>query len=148
MKTRSMKLFALVALALALGGCAIRQKVNPTERFEGKLICIVANPAVKNGFLETYKSTLTQKGYEVRVLAPSASLIECPVTSTYSANWRWDLAMYMAYAEIKVYKQAKPSGEAVYDATRGGGNMGKFISAETKIAELVDKLFPGGAGTQ
>lgn len=135
----------LLGVAL-ISGCAIRQKVSPVERFSEKQICIVENPAVKNGFLESYRKVLSSKGYEVRVLPPSASLIECAVTSTYTANWRWDLAMYMAFAEIKVYQQAKPTGSAVYDATRGGGNMGKFISADTKIAELVNQLFPGGAG--
>jgi len=136
----------LLGVAL-ISGCAIRQKVSPVERFSEKQICIVENPAVKNGFLESYRKVLSSKGYEVRVLPPSASLIECAVTSTYTANWRWDLAMYMAFAEIKVYQQAKPTGSAVYDATRGGGNMGKFISADTKIAELVNQLFPGGAGS-
>lgn len=36
----------------------------------------------------------------------------------------------MAYAELEVYSNPKPSGEAKYDALRGGGNMGKFIRAE------------------
>jgi hypothetical protein len=51
----------------------------------------------------------------------------------------------MAYAEIKVYKSGMPSGEAKYDALGGGANMGKFIDADTKIVELVNQLFPGGA---
>ncbi|MCV2368087.1 Sbal_3080 family lipoprotein [Roseateles oligotrophus] len=143
-----MKIILLVLFALLLSGCAIRQNVKPTEQFAEKQICVVENPKVKNGFIEAYRKVLVQKGYEVRMLPPSASLIECPITSTYTANWRWDLAMYMSYAEIKVYKQAKPSGEAIYDATHGGGNMNKFISADVKITELVNQLFPGGAGTR
>jgi len=146
MKKTSVALLAL--LLLGLGGCAIRQNVKPTEQFAEKQICLVDNPKVKNGFIESYRKVLVQKGYEVRMLPPSASLMECPITSTYTANWRWDLAMYMSYAEIKVYVQAKPSGEAIYDATHGGGNMNKFISADVKIAELVNKLFPGGAGAR
>jgi len=137
----------LALVAAALSGCAIHQRVTPVERFSGRQVCIVDNPAVKNGFLEAYRKALIQKGYEVRVLPVSASLIECPITSTYTANWRWDLAMYMAYAEIKVYTQAKPSGQVVYDALKGGANMNKFISADKKIAELVNQLFPGGAGS-
>ena len=43
-------------------------------------------------------------------------------------------------------KDGKPVGEAKYDSTRGGGNMGKFIDADKKITELVNQLFPGGAG--
>ncbi len=91
---------------------------------------------------------LGAKGYQVRQLPASASLVQCPITSTstYTANWRWDLATYMALAEIKVYNQGKPVGEAKYDAMHGGGNMGKFIDADKKINELVNQLFPGGAG--
>jgi hypothetical protein len=135
-----------IGTAAALSGCAIHQTVKPVEQFEAKEICIVENTSVRNGFLESYRRALTNKGYLVRQLPASASLIECPITSTYTANWRWDLATYMAFAEIKVYNQAKPVGEAKYDSTRGGGNMGKFIDADKKIAELVNQLFPGGAG--
>jgi len=137
---------ALLVATLLMSACAIRQQVRPVERFEEKQVCIVENTAVKNGFLEVYRRTLTQKGYEVRVMPASAALTECPIMSTYTANWRWDLATYMAFAEIKVYKNAKPSGDAVYDSTHGSGNMNKFISAETKITELVNQLFPGGSG--
>jgi len=135
-----------IAAAASLGGCAIHQTVRPVERLEVKQICIVHNGNVREGFFESYKKALEVKGYAVRNLPADASLIECPITSTYTANWRWDLAMYMAYAEIKVYNNGKPVGEAKYDSTRGGGNMGKFIDADKKITELVNQLFPGGAG--
>jgi hypothetical protein len=35
----------------------------------------------------------------------------------------------------------------IHDATHGGGNPNKFIDADKKIAELINQLFPGGAGT-
>jgi hypothetical protein len=47
----------------------------------------------------------------------------------------------MKYAEIKVYRAAALVGEAVYDATWGGGRLDKFINAENKIRELVNELF-------
>lgn len=143
-KTRTL---LLIATAASLGGCAIHQNVRPVEKFEGREVCIVENSAVKAGFLESYKRALGAKGYQVRQLPASASLVQCPVTSTYTANWRWDLATYMAFAEIKVYNQGRPVGEAKYDAMHGGGNMGKFIDADKKINELVNQLFPGGAGS-
>ncbi|RSZ60232.1 hypothetical protein HF313_21040 [Massilia atriviolacea] len=137
-----------ISLALfALSGCAIHQNVKPVERFDSKTVCIVQNGNVRATFLDAYENALSNKGYEVKRLATDASLIACPVTSTYTASWRWDLAMYMSYADIIVYKNGKPSGKATYDATRGGGNMGKFIGAEKKITELVDQLFPRMAGS-
>lgn len=140
------KIFSLTLLVAGLSACAINQKITPVEKFSGKQVCVVESPSVKSTFLDAYKRALSEKGYVVRQLPPSASIVECPITSTYTANWRWDLALYMAYAEIAVYNNGKPVGKATYDATRGGGNMGKFIDADKKISELVNQLFPEGPG--
>ena len=139
---------AFPTLVLAgLSGCAIHQTVQPVDKLDDKQVCVVESPEVKPGVLEAYQRALSAKGYQVRQLAPTASLVECRITSTYVANWRWDLALYLAYAQINVYDNGKPVGKATYDATRGGGNMGKFIDADSKIVELVNQLFPGGAGS-
>lgn len=130
-------------LVAGIAGCAIHQNVKPVERFEGKNICVVENPAVKFDFLPAFKKSLEGRGFTVQMLQPTAALRECPITATYTANWRWDLAMYLAYAEIKVFNNGQPAGEAVYDSLKGGANMGKFIKGENKIAELVNQLFPG-----
>jgi hypothetical protein len=136
----------LALLPLALAACAIHQNVSPAAGLKAGEVCIVVNPAVFNeGFLVAYESALVRKGYRVRKLPVGASLVECPVVSTYTANWKWDLAMYMNYAEIKVYNEARPVGEAIYDSRNGSANMGKFIRADAKIAELVDQLYPGPA---
>jgi hypothetical protein len=136
-----------LAMVLALAGCAIQQTVRPVEKLQDRQICVIENPAVRAGFMEAYTRSLTTKGYTVRQLPPSAAITACPVTSTYTANWRWDLALYMAYAEIRVYDNGQPVGEARYDSQRGGANMGKFIAADKKIDELVNQLFRGGAGS-
>jgi hypothetical protein len=88
---------------------------------------------------------LTEKGYAVRQLPVGSAVTDCPVTSTYTANWRWDLGLYMAFADIKVFSKGQQTGQAVYDAMGGGANMNKFIRGEAKITELVDQLFPGRA---
>jgi hypothetical protein len=136
-----------ISLPIALGGCAIHQTVKPVERFADREVCIVENPAVRASFLDAYKRALSAKGYMVRQLPASASLVECNITSTYTAKWSWDLALYMAFAEIKVYSGGKPIGEAKYDSQGGAANMGKFIDADMKVNELVTQLFPGGAGS-
>ncbi|MBL8512220.1 MAG: hypothetical protein JNM52_11320 [Betaproteobacteria bacterium] len=138
---------ALLPIAtLLLAGCAITQTVKPVEPLVGTQICIVMNPAVSQaGFVETYMRILKAKGYTVQQLSPDAAVTSCPVTSTYTANWRWDLGLYMAFADIRVYQNGQQVGQALYDSTRGGANMGKFIKGETKITELVEQLFPGQA---
>ncbi len=136
----------LVALSAAMGGCAIHQTVTPVEKLDSKEVCLIENTSVKPGFVGAYRRALETKGYAVRLLPATASINECSITSTYSATWRWDLALYMAYAEIKVYREGRTIGAAKYDSQRGGANMGKFIDADKKITELVNQLFPGGAG--
>jgi hypothetical protein len=142
MKTKHTRLIGF-ALVGALAGCAIQQNVKPVGRFEGKEVCVIENAAVKYNFLTAFRKSLEGRGYTVKMLPPMAALRDCPVTATYTANWRWDLAMYMAYAEIKVFNNGQPAGEAVYNSLGGGANMSKFIEAETKINELVNQLFPG-----
>jgi hypothetical protein len=135
----------LVPTAVALAACAITQRVTPVERFDGKQVCIIENPAVvQAGFLVAYTQALDKKGYTVQRLAADAKITDCPVTSTYTANWRWDLALYLAFADIKVFQGGRQIGHAVYDAMGGGANMNKFIKGDEKIQELVNQLFPDG----
>ena len=138
---------SLACLSVALlAGCAIHQNVRPLEAFNDTQVCLINNPPVRPSVMATYQRVLTDKGYSVRQLPENAAITDCQVTSTYQANWRWDLAMYMHYAEFRVFVDGKEKGRAVYDATHGGANMGKFIDADKKIAELINQLFPGGAG--
>ena len=74
------------------------------------------------------------------MLDKDASTLDCEITSTYTATWGWDLALYMSYAKINIYNNGGESAEAVYKLVRPG-LFGKFISAEKKINELVDQLF-------
>lgn len=142
------KLGVAAVAALALSGCAIHQNVTPVQvRVEDRQICVIDNPSVRKGFSDGYKRALESKGYVVRTLPQVAAITDCAVTSTYNATWRWDLALYMAYAEIRVFSAGKQVGEAKYDATHGSGSMNKFIDADKKVVELVNSLFPGGAAT-
>ena len=135
----------LASLPLALlAGCAIHQNVRPVEAVADKQVCIINNPEVRPSVMASYKRVLSDKGYVVRELPQTAAITDCRVTSTYRANWRWDLAMYMHYAEFRVFVDGREKGLAVYDATHGGGNPNKFIDADKKIAELIDQLFPEG----
>jgi hypothetical protein len=143
LKSRTLFVALVALLAAAASGCSIKQSVKPVD-FSGQPmeVCILKNEDVRQGFLEAYTSALNAKNLQVKLLAQTASLNECATTSTYTARWSWDLALYMKYAKIKVYRSAALVGEAVYDATWGGGRLDKFINAENKIRELVNELFP------
>jgi hypothetical protein len=59
-------------------------------------------------------------------------------------RWKWDVALYMALAEIKIFRNGEKVGEAIYDSRKGsfaGGGFKKFIKGEEKIYELVNLLF-------
>ena len=137
-----MRTLVFASLALLCLGCAIHQRVEPVPRLESREICIVNNPNVREGFLAAYQGALAVKGFKTRLLDPTALPDACPLTSTYTANWRWDLALYMAFADISIFADGRRVGRAVYDSLGGGGNLGKFINAEEKIKELVELLFP------
>lgn len=130
-------------IAGLMTGCSITQTVNPVPPLDTNSICIINNDNARETFRDAYKRALENKNYQVKLLPSSAVISDCSVSSTYTANWRWDLAMYMAYAEINVFKNGQKAGDAVYSSLSGSANMGKFIKAEPKINELVDLLFPG-----
>ncbi len=129
----------LLAILILLSGCSIKQTIEPAELNDDAVICIVEDHKVRNSFLEALKKVLDEKQVSYRIVDNVASK-ECEWKATYTARWSWDVALYMAYAKISVYKDGKLDGEAIYDATQGQGNMNKFIDAEGKVRELVNAL--------
>ena len=103
------------------------------------MLCIVEDPAVREGFLEELTGILDEKKVAYTVVDKQQAL-DCEWTMTYLGRWTWDMALYMSYAEIKVYQNGVVSGEAIYDASRGAFNLDKFIDAEPKIRELLEEL--------
>jgi len=103
---------------------------------------IAKDRKIRQGFTDTYRYALQGKGFTVRQLKPGSNPSDCYRSTQYTATWRWDLALYMSYAEIKVFENGQPVGKAVYDARYAGLALSKFIHAESKIMELVDALFP------
>lgn len=129
----------LLSAITALCGCGgMQQNVSPVARVDGKEVCIVENPRVRRSFLDAYVQALKARGYEARVLPPSAQLSACPIVSQYAALWGFDtFASYLSHADIRIYQKTQPAGRAVYNGNR-------FVSAEEKVQELVDQLFSQG----
>jgi len=132
----------LILPILMFSACSIKQEVKPVKIMDNKKICIIEDKAVREGFLETYRKVLTEKDFSVKLLDKDAALDSCKLVSTYMGKWSWDLAIYLSYAEIKVYEDGKIIGSVLYDSTSGGGNIfKKFVNGENKITELVNQLF-------
>ncbi|HIG12797.1 MAG: Sbal_3080 family lipoprotein [bacterium] len=59
----------------------------------------------------------------------------------YTANWGWDLAMYLTFFRIDAFKNETRLGSAQYDARFGGLHMGKFGATAEKLRPLLQELF-------
>ncbi len=130
----------LLIFSMTVTGCSIKQTVEPAEIPLAAELCIIENTDTREGFLREFQSTLTARDIQHRLVSERNVPESCEWTATYVARWTWDLALYMSYAEIKIFRNGNLDGEAIYDSTHGGGNMGKFIDAEPKIQELVNEL--------
>lgn len=135
------KVIGLLTVTLILTGCSISQTIDPVNYNDIQKICIIENPKVRSGFLKSYKQSLDEKNISYSLINSETEDQNCEWTSTYNGRWSWDLAIYMSYAEIKIYKNNGLRGQAVYDSRRAAYNANKFIKAEIKVKELVDQLF-------
>lgn len=142
-----LKRVGILVAVLVLSGCSIKQTVdvpdlNPQLAPE---ICLIPAKGVRQGFTDVYTANLESKGFTVHMLRAGASPSRCPLSTTYIGTWNWDAALYMEFADIRVYENGRKVGQAIYDSRSGSGRLDKFIDAESKINELVDQLFPNGA---
>jgi hypothetical protein len=134
---------AAVIIGLAfLSGCAINIQVNPVSRPEQiAKLCILHNSDIlMDEFEPTVQRLIGKNGIDA-VIVNSPLPEGCQYHMEYVANWRWDLAMYLYYAEFRVYDGPNKIASAEYDARWGGGRPDKFGHTEAKIEPLLDKLF-------
>jgi hypothetical protein len=134
----------VAAAVVALSGCAITQDVTPSGLDQrAQELCLVRNSeVVQDGFHEVYQRVLEKKGFKVRWLPDKSPVTSCPLVGTYEVIYRWDLAIYLARADLRIFADGKEAGRAVYDSLSGGANLSKFIQTEPKLTELIDQVFP------
>jgi hypothetical protein len=136
---KQLLLLSLIPAMAILGSCAINQSIRPVSVPDDATICIIEDTAVREGFLIELKKVLDEKRVRYKVVDKHEAL-DCEWTMTYLGRWSWDLTIYMAYAEMRIFQNGAQRGQAVYDASGGGFNFNKFIDAEPKIRELVEEL--------
>lgn len=131
-----------VGAALMAVGCSITQSIEPLDDVDVGLVCILDNPDIHMaGFQPEMRELIEQRGIHTDVYAGSRPA-RCSHFLEYTANWQWDLAMYLSYADLRVYDAGGGlAGQATYDARSGGGRMDKFGPTREKLAPLVDELF-------
>jgi len=147
------KLILVCCVASLLFGCAT-QNVSQFSNPKPSQICIAKHDAVKDSFLEAMQEGFTKNNATTKVIQgtyvkknnmyhPTINkndLSSCDAIAFYVANWTWDLAMYMSFANIWItdIDMTKKIAQATYQA---GGGLDKFISAREKTLELVDQMY-------
>lgn len=131
----------LVALAFVATGCAISQHVVPVDSSaQIEKIHVLHNDRVHmEGINEALVGIFESLGFESELYRgdrPPGALH----TFTFTANWTWDMAMYLTYFRGTLLEDGRVIGEVEYDARSGGGNMSKFGSTESKIEPLIAEM--------
>ncbi|MEO2280681.1 Sbal_3080 family lipoprotein [Pseudoalteromonas pernae] len=150
------KKILLTAIAAAmLTGCAAKQEVSRYESNTApKTVCIAKHDSVKEGFLDAMQEGFRNHDINTRVIDATYEVKhhsfqpkvnadqaqECNAIAFYTANWRWDLALYMAYANIWVTDPEQKDTLAQASYVTGGG-LDKFIDAREKVLELIEQMF-------
>lgn len=134
------KLIQLSSLILVLAGCSLPIEIRPppaaTKITE---LCIINNPKVlMDGFLPELKKQIRNYGISTQTWT-AYNPDGCRYWLEYTANWRWDLVMYLIYADLKLYDHQILIGEAVFDNTGFGPR--RYGAASDKLKALTGPLF-------
>lgn len=133
--------WVLVGAVTGLAGCSITQTVDPLKQAQVSQVCVLDNKDIlMDEFQPEVRRQIEAKHIPTKVYA-GARPPECSHYLEYTANWQWDMAMYLTYAEFRVYDAKGLAGSAFYDARRGGGRLDKFGHTADKIRPLIDQLF-------
>ncbi|AWF81301.1 hypothetical protein BTJ40_10995 [Microbulbifer sp. A4B17] len=88
--------------------------------------------------MDAYKMSVEQLGYKATIKKPTGH--DCDVTSTYTATYGMHWGVYLATADLNVFKNNKLVGRAEYRAPRA--DLSKHGRVSGKIDKLVKELLP------
>jgi hypothetical protein len=135
------RIITLAAVALLLSACAISQHVVPVQsNTEIDTIYVLFNDRVRmEGMNDELIEQFQALGFAAELYhnSPPSDALH---TFTYTANWHWDMAMYLTYFRGTLYEDGRVLGEIEYDARSGGSNMRKFGRSGTKIEPLLAEM--------
>jgi hypothetical protein len=140
---RRVSLFGGLLLCAA---CTISTSVQPVPSGDIQAVCIKENPATwSEGFLPALRAQFERRRIATAtyVQYPPA---ECRYRVEYDANWGWDVAIYLKYADIRILDGDRLIGRATYDARGAWGRVDKFGSTDAKLDQLMDRLLSGTGG--
>jgi len=128
---------------LALTGCSIKQSVDHSQTATMPIsrIYVEANERVHmEGLLPEIVTQLEDMGYAVETYPEGERPSNAVHYMTFTANWRWDMAMYLYYFRAMLFEKGVLLGEAEYDASMGGMSFDKFGRTADKVRPLLEGL--------
>lgn len=140
------RFLATAALVMSIGCTAVSvQPVDPQLQI-GR-VCIEKNPAVEVvDFLDVVRAGFRRHGIETNVYDGTPPR-ECEFVLRYTARRSWDLASYMAHAELHLERSGQPLASAIYHLRGGGGYaLTKYDSTRKKMNPVIDELLAGRGG--
>lgn len=124
-----------------LGACTITRDVRPLPPATPlSPLCIEENDTVwSKEFLSMLRQEFARRGIQTSIYQ-GARPVECRYHLAYIANWSWDIAVYLVYANLRIYDADDLIGEVTYDARGGSGRFDKLGTTEGKLVPLIDEL--------
>ena len=85
---------------------------------------------------------------QIREMGIATEVVDAPPSGndyylTYTANWSWDLAMYLRYFKANLHQGPVQIGSVEYNTS--GADMNKFGHTDAKIRPLLRQLLLGEA---
>ena len=103
-------------------------------------ICIRTNPKViVPKFTDVLVDGFRRHGIRPRVFQGSTMPSECEYVLTYTARRSWDLAPFLSYVELNVYRRNEKVASATYEHS-GGLAFNKWADPEDKLEPVFDEL--------
>ena len=136
-----MKNLIIIFTVIFLSGCSISTHVTPVDsNKEIQKVYVRYNDKVHmEGMNDELVWQFKNLGFDAELYNGDTPL-EAVHTFTYTANWTWDMAMYLLYFRGTLYEQGRVLGEVEYDAKMGGGNLNKFGKTREKLTPLMTEL--------
>jgi hypothetical protein len=140
MKVDKMNINILAACTLITSGCSINQRIEPVpERLSS--LCVEKNDDIfMDDYLGIIEKNLDSLKVPSKTVLPSESA-KCQNVMRYKANWQWDIAMYLKYANFSVFSGEDRIGFGEYNSAGGGLRPDKFGTTEAKIEPILKELF-------
>ncbi len=143
--TRRIGAYWALPIALTLAACTITTHVDPVPAKSLSAVCIKENDQVwSKEFLPTLQAEFSRYGIQT-VVYQGTCPAECRHHVEYTASWYWDVAVYLQYADVRVYDNDNLIGRATYDARNAWARPDKLGSTKGKLAQIMSDLLARAA---